>query len=165
MISELNSDTPKYSMLCQKNSILITITKKKSEYQSKVKTTRRLTIFLTNSSLVRLFPQSVRSRHFSAVKKCLMRRMTSAKVQVPKTLLIISTQSIKNFPCLNSATSLSSTSDLFRETITIRESYFQGILTESVTLLFREEDMTIFSANLTLLWVRQALRLIQMQLQ
>ena len=125
MISELNSDTPKYSMLCQKNLILITITKKKSEYQSKVKTTRRLTIFLTNSSLVRLFPQSVRSRHFSAVKKCLMRHMTSAKVQVPKTLLIISTQSIKNFPCLNSATSLSSTSDLFRETITIRESIFR----------------------------------------
>lgn len=139
--------------------------KEKSEYQSKVKTTRRLTIFLTNSSLARLFPQSVRSRHFSAVKKCLMRHMTSAKVQAPKTLLIISTQSIKNFPCLNSATSLSSTSDLFRETITIRESYFQGILTESVTLLFREEDMTIFSANLTLLWVRQALRLIQTQLQ
>ena len=67
----------------------------------------------------------------------------------------------KELPCLNSATSLSSTSDLFRETITIRESYFQGIINGIGDAVIWEEDMTSFSANLTLLWVRQALRLIQ----
>ena len=136
-----------------------------NDYKEKIRVSIESKNYSALNNLLDKLKQSVRSRHFSAVKKCLMRHMTSAKVQAPKTLLIISTQSIKNFPCLNSATSLSSTSDLFRETITIRESYFQGILTESVTLLFREEDMTIFSANLMLLWVRQALRLIQMQLQ